>query len=131
MSGARLLLDTNAIVALLNGSSSLNGVVGKADWIGISVISRLEFLAYSKLSPEDEELFLDFCERIKIIGLAEDNFQLLDTTTRYRREYRLKLPDAIVAATAVTNDATLVTSDNDFKNVPELSIINPMSQKTP
>ena len=56
MSG-RLVLDTNAIVALLNGSCGLSSVVEKANWIGISIINYLEFLSYTGLSPEDRALF--------------------------------------------------------------------------
>jgi tRNA(fMet)-specific endonuclease VapC len=128
MSGARLVLDTNAIVALLNGSSGLSGKVYKAQWIGISVISYLEFLAYSGLSPEDQTLFADFCNRIDVIGLGVEDAKLLDTTTQLRRDYRLKLPDAIIAATALTTDATLVTADDDFKKVSDLAVLNPAAK---
>ena len=57
MSGPMLVLDTNAIVALLNGSGVLNDVVDSARRIGISVINDLEFLAHTGLSPENHALF--------------------------------------------------------------------------
>lgn len=41
MSGERYLLDTNAIVALLQGNSQLIQLLQNADWIGISVISKI------------------------------------------------------------------------------------------
>ena len=47
MSGNRYLLDTNAIVALLQGNAQLVQLLQNADWIGISVISQIEFLAFS------------------------------------------------------------------------------------
>lgn len=40
MSGKRYLLDTNAIVALLQGSITLVKLLQNADWVGISVISH-------------------------------------------------------------------------------------------
>ncbi|MGK7871873.1 MAG: hypothetical protein AB4426_00675 [Xenococcaceae cyanobacterium] len=49
MSGERYLLDTNAIVALLKENSQLILLLQNADWIGISVISQIEFLAFSGL----------------------------------------------------------------------------------
>jgi tRNA(fMet)-specific endonuclease VapC len=125
MSGPRFIFDTNAIVALLNGSSGLNDIVGSAKWIGISIINYLEFLAYTGLSPEDGALFTDFCSRIDVIGLKVEDAKLLDTTTRLRRDYRLKLPDAIIAATALTSEATLVTADDDFRRVSGLAVLNP------
>jgi len=50
MSGERYLLDTNAIVALLQGNSQLIQLLQNADWIGISVISKIEFLAFTGLT---------------------------------------------------------------------------------
>ena len=43
----RYLLDTNAIVALLQGNLQLLQLLQNADWIGISIISQIEFLAFS------------------------------------------------------------------------------------
>jgi tRNA(fMet)-specific endonuclease VapC len=55
MNGNRYLLDTNAIVALLQGNSQLIQLLQNADWIGISVISQIEFLAFSGLSQGDRQ----------------------------------------------------------------------------
>jgi tRNA(fMet)-specific endonuclease VapC len=53
MNGKRYLLDTNAIVALLQGSPTLVELLQNAEWVGISVISQIEFLAFSGLSQRD------------------------------------------------------------------------------
>lgn len=79
MSGRRLLLDTNAVVALLRGEGGLEASLRSAQWVGISII---------------------------------------------RRETKLKLPDAIVAATALARDAMLVTADGDFAKVASLRVSN-------
>lgn len=57
MSGNRYVLDTNAIVALLQGNSQLIQLLQGADWIRVSVISQIEFLTFSGLSQEDCQLF--------------------------------------------------------------------------
>ena len=57
MSGNRYLLDTNAIIALLKGDSNLIQLLRDAEWIGISVISHIEFLAFSGLTKADKQLF--------------------------------------------------------------------------
>ena len=57
MSGNRYVLDTNAIVALLQGNSQLIQLLENADWIAVSVISQIEFLAFSGLSQDDRQLF--------------------------------------------------------------------------
>ncbi|MGN6195754.1 MAG: PIN domain-containing protein [Ginsengibacter sp.] len=41
-----------------------------------------------------------------------------------RNTYRLKLPDAIIAASAILNDAILVTADHDFKRIKELELMS-------
>jgi tRNA(fMet)-specific endonuclease VapC len=60
MSGNRYLLDTNAIVALLKGNTQLIQLLQNANWIGISVISQIEFLAFSGLTQSDRQLFQQF-----------------------------------------------------------------------
>ncbi len=46
MNGKRFLLDTNAIVSLLEGNTALVECVEEAEWVGISIISKIEFLAF-------------------------------------------------------------------------------------
>lgn len=58
MSGNRYLLDTNAIVALLQGTPQLIQLLQNADWIGVSVISQIEFLAFSGLEQNNRQLFV-------------------------------------------------------------------------
>ena len=70
MSGNRYVLDTNAIVALLQGNYQLVQLLQNADWIGVSVISQIEFLAFSGLSQDDRQLFQLFLQRVEIIGLV-------------------------------------------------------------
>ena len=114
MSGSRFLLDTNAIVSLLAGDTALAGHLNAAEWVGISVISQIEFLAFSGLSTDDQMLFTEFLQRVEVVGLPSDDTVLLDEIIRMRRQYGIKVPDAIIAAMAVTMSATLVTADKGF-----------------
>jgi tRNA(fMet)-specific endonuclease VapC len=70
MSGKRYVLDTNAISALLQGNLQLVSLLREADWIGISVISQLELLAFSGLSQSDRQVFDRFLQRVEVIDLA-------------------------------------------------------------
>jgi predicted nucleic acid-binding protein len=54
-----------------------------------------------------------------VLGLMP---QVRDTAVRLRRSYRLKLPDAIVAATALALGAELVTNDDQFKRIADLIV---------
>jgi tRNA(fMet)-specific endonuclease VapC len=124
MSGKRYLLDTNAIVALLKGSTALVQLLQDAEWIGISVISQIEFLAFSQISEEDRKVFEEFLQRVEVINLLADNNSLIEQIIQNRIQYRLKLPDAIVASSALQAGAILVTADKEFVKVTNLTVIN-------
>ncbi|MBO3464126.1 type II toxin-antitoxin system VapC family toxin [Aetokthonos hydrillicola Thurmond2011] len=124
MSGDRYLLDTNAIVALLQGTPQLIQLLQNADWIAISVISQIEFLAFSGLGQNDRQLFQQFIQRVEVIDLAANDTVLLEKIIEIRQQFRLKLPDAIIAAMAIQNSASLVTADQQFAKVTALTVIN-------
>jgi predicted nucleic acid-binding protein len=54
--------------------------------------------------------------------MDEHSAELENTIIEVRKKYKLKLPYAIVAATAITNNATLITNDKEFKKVIGLKI---------
>lgn len=125
MSGSRLLLDTNAVVFLLRGESRLLPAVEAADWLGISVITCIEFLSFPDLADEDAKLFRAFAERVDVVSLGGAEGAVSECAIDLRRRYRLKLPDAVVAASALTREAQLVTADQDFQRVEELTTLVP------
>ncbi|MGB6170114.1 MAG: type II toxin-antitoxin system VapC family toxin [Geitlerinemataceae cyanobacterium] len=117
------MLDTNAIVALLGGNKQLVQRLQNAEWVGISIISQLEFLVFTGLTEADRLLFEQFASRVEVIGLDASQTNLLETTIRMRQQYRLRLPDAIVAATAIVNQATLLSADRQLQSISELTVI--------
>ena len=88
--------------------------VAAASWVGVSVITRLEALSYPSLSGDDTELIRRFFARIDVVNLTVDQPTLLETIVGMRQSRVLKLPDAIVAASAVVSDAVLVTADREL-----------------
>lgn len=122
MSGeGRYLLDTNAIVSLLDGNHLLSDKLENASWIGISIVSYLEFLALDELPDNDKEAFANFCGRVEIVPLSREDENLIEQALHLRSRHRLKLPDAIIGATALSCDATLLTNDAGFAKVPSLT----------
>ena len=124
MNGNRYLLDTNAIIALLQKNLNLIQLLQNAEWIGISVISQIEFLAFSGLSQADIRLFQQFLQRVEVINLSSENKLLIEQIISIRQQYRVKLPDAIVIAMAKETSAKLVTRDAQLNKVNDLTIIN-------
>lgn len=111
MSGDRFLLDTNAVIALLQGGSALAETLVAAEWVGISIISWIEFRSYPGLGESDRRLFDDLCARLEVVELSLDQPDLLERIVGLRSVNRLKTPDAIIAATAAFRDAVLLTRD--------------------
>jgi tRNA(fMet)-specific endonuclease VapC len=124
MSGNRYLLDTNAIVALLAQQSELTTKLSDAVWVGISIISQLEISVFDGLTSDDRLRLQAFQQQVDIIGLTTNEPLLLQQIVNVRRKYRFKLPDAIIVATAITTDATLVTADAQLKRVQEISVFD-------
>lgn len=124
MSGNRYVLDTNAIVALLQGNIQLIELPKDADWIGVSVISQIEFLVFPGLTQDDRQIFDQFLQRVEVMDLATIDIVLIDKIIEIRQQYRLKLPDAIITAMAIQNSASLVTADQELAKVTTLMVIN-------
>jgi hypothetical protein len=118
----RFLLDTNAVVSLLKGNASLIQTLQAATWVGMSVITELEFLSFPGLAEQDESLFQQFKSRVEIIDLQSSDSKLLTCIIEIRRSAKVKLPDAIIAAMAIDNDATLLSQDAGFSKVAVLSV---------
>jgi len=102
---ARFVLDTNIILYFLGGRLADPFPAGAYD---ISVISELELLAYPGLVPLEEQRIRDFLADVPITDLTQSVKQ---HAVNLRKRFGLKLPDAIVAATALALDAVLLTND--------------------
>lgn len=124
MNGNRYILDTNAIISLLKGNPEVLKLIEKADWIGISIISYIEFLAFPGLLEQDRKLFLSFIQRVDIVDIEKSNQKLLDAIVHNRMKYGIKLPDSIIISTAAVNEAKLITADKQIISISETEIIS-------
>ena len=118
----KFLLDTNAVIALLNGHASLIALLQSATWVGITVITELEFLSFDGLSEQDKLLFEQFKSRIEVINLDTNDAPLIQEICQIRQTYHLKLPDAIIGAAAIQHQATLLSNDAIFARITTLSL---------
>jgi tRNA(fMet)-specific endonuclease VapC len=111
MPGNRYLFDTNALVSLLQGNEELLALAENADWLGVSVINVLEFSCFADLSASDRTLLSQFLERITVVDVVHNNTELMEHVIALRQKRALKLPDAIVMASAALHRATVLTND--------------------
>lgn len=117
MSGVDLLLDTNAVLYLLMGNACMQPYLSKQ--FGLSVISEMELLSFSQNSEKDERNIQSLIDDCVVFDL--DN-AVKNQTISLRKKYGIKLPDAIIAATAIKNNLPLLTADKGFKRVSELNL---------
>ena len=89
----------------------------------ISAITEIELLCWKTATEKDIEVLHNFIKDALIIEL-ERPIKL--KTADMRKQHRLKLPDAIIAATALVYDLTLITRNTkDFDGISGLAIVNP------
>ena len=117
MNGNAFLLDTNTVIALLRGETGIQKSIAPATWLGISVITVIEFNSFRALIDEDRNLFQVFCSQVEIINLSAENITLLEEISSLRRGYLLKTPDAIIVASAKVSNAILLTRDQQLLNL--------------
>jgi predicted nucleic acid-binding protein len=119
MSGNKLFLDTNIVLYLLNGDQTIAELLdGKQMFV--SFISQLELLGYPGLHVNERnkiKLFLDECTIIDI------NEGIKQQVIEIRSLLRIRLPDAIIAASAIFYDLPLISADKDLKKVKNLGLI--------
>ena len=119
MSGINLLTDTNIILYLLGGDRDIAGILS-GRIVHLSFINELELLSFPQLSSEDAQIIREFLRETIIIDINES---IKAHTIYMRTKYNLKLPDAIVAATARFLQIPLLTADRDFKQIMEIPIL--------
>ena len=108
----RALLDTNAILYLLGGR--LADPLEPGDYY-VSVISEMELLCYSSLTADAESHVRDCLSELTVVDLTPE---VKKVAIDLRRQHNLKLPDAIVVASAITLDAELLTNDLQLLRIP-------------
>jgi hypothetical protein len=87
------------------------------------VISKIELLGWRKYTLEQYQVALQFIQHANIIYL--DN-EITEQTVSIKQTYPLKLPDAVIAATALFYGWMLVTRNTkDFESITCLKIYNP------
>ena len=121
LSQSAILLDTNIALYYLGGRLAVPLPTGEYH---ISIITEMELLSYPGLSPTDEQQIHNFLAQIVIIRI-DDTIKTM--AIMLRKQHRLKLPDAIIAATAQSLGALLLTNDLKLSN---LGVVQAQSMPT-
>ena len=117
MNGNGYLLDANAIIQFLKGNAELVSLLADADFIATSIIAELEYFSFPRLGEEDLQLYQAFRSRIHVYDVPSDDPMFTQLVVNARKRNGMKLPDAIIAATARANDLAILTADDHFKKL--------------
>ena len=121
------LIDTNVFTKYIQdelsekGNELLDEILNSFS-CQISVITRIELLSWNT-NQETIDLIEEFIEMSKEFGLTEE---IITKTAEMRKNIKIKLPDAVIATTAIVNNLILVSdNDRDFGKIPHLRYVNP------
>ena len=120
-----MLLDTNIVIhACQPGGDWLAPWTTHPD-AAIASVTRIEALGFAGISPEEETAILDFINACPAYPLDDE---VIEQAIHLRQQKKMKLGDAIIAATAVAYGIPLVTrNEDDFKHIPGLDLRNPFA----
>ncbi|WP_138989429.1 type II toxin-antitoxin system VapC family toxin [Larkinella sp. C7] len=121
------LIDTSAVIKYLNGTLPDNGLLFIDEIVDrkscVSFVSEIELQVWNPTNPEDLEVYQAFITNSTVVGISP---AIVSETIRIRKDFKVKLPDAIIAATALINGWVLIAdNDKDFKKIIGLKYINP------
>ena len=120
-----ILIDTDIFIDFFRGVKKAEDLIIKnMNNILFSAITESELLAGKICNkPYEEERVLHFLSQFEKIPV--DN-PLVQIAAKYKRNLNIALPDAIIAASAFTNDAILVTRNiKDFNKIKEIILDKP------
>lgn len=129
MQATKYLIDTNILIYHIAGAENSVDFISKLinqQTFNISVLTKIEFLGWDKHTPDGFEK----CRQlIKSANVYHVDNEIAEKTIEIKKSSRIKLADAVIAATALVHNLKLATRNiEDFKTVPNLDIINPFLQ---
>ena len=120
----KYLIDTNTAIDYLD--NKLPDAISKLldlTVIQLSVIVRMELLSWKKATLNQEQVLLKFVKGSIVYGLSES---IIIDSILVRKVFSVKLPDAIIAATAINHNLILITRNMaDFRKINRLKVLNP------
>ncbi len=115
----KLLVDTNLFIFLVNGNRNAEKAL-EDKLLFFSFISEIELLGKFSMKVAEQvvmEDVLSFCSKLTY------NDAIGKKAIELKQRKKIKLPDAIIAATAIIHDLPLLTADRSFASIPDLRCI--------
>ncbi len=120
-----ILLDTNVLIEILKDNPETQQKLAKLQApFSISSITAME-LIYGARNKRETQKLSQFIQLFDLVQVNESiSATALQLITEYAKSHTLDIPDALIAATAIENNASLLTYNvKDFKYIPQLTLI--------
>src|SRR4051794_24950113 len=119
-----MLLDSNIIIyAAKPEHAALRQFIAQ-NTPAVSAVSVVEVLGYHRLSATERQHFEAFFATSTVLPISE---QVIARAVALRQSRKMTLGDALIGATALVYDRTLVTHNvKDFSTIPGLKILDPL-----
>lgn len=125
MEQPQYLIDTNAVIDYLGkklpatGMDFMDSIINAVP--NVSVVTKIEVLGFN--APDEHyQLLVSFMKDATVLDLTDN---IVDATIDIRKKHKTKLPDAIIAATALVYGLILISRNiSDFKNIQGLQVID-------
>ena len=114
-----LLLDSNTIIYLSKGTLDIDTILLENENYAISVITYMEVLGYKFNSNQEETIMKNLLSLFDILYIDESIAKMV---IEIRKSNKIKLPDAIICATAIKNNSILFSSDIRLKAIKNLNL---------
>ena len=123
---AMYILDTNVVIYFLDSSLSSSALQFLKNVVDdrpiISVITKMETLGFNFKSVSEQTIMETFINGSELINIDD---AVVNKTIAIRKNKKIRLPDAIIAATAMVYNLKLITHNtSDFKNISDLQLID-------
>ena len=118
MNGLDFVADTNFLIALHEGNRFTEPFLDQS--VAVSIITEIELLGWPRVNESEKrklKALLNACE------IVELRTEIKELAIQLRQKQPIKVPDAIIAATALYLRLPLVTSDRGFKNIKDVEVI--------
>ena len=126
----RNLIDTNVWIDAIGGNLSKEAflkVSVEAEWAGYSAITRLELFGFPGLTEDEEAKITALLQAFEEVAVSSS---IIDRAIEIRKRTKVKVPDAIIGASALVFDCNLITRNvSDFKSINGLKVIDPFAKQ--
>ena len=118
MNGIDFIADTNFLIHVNQGDFLVEPFLEYS--FAVSYITEIELLGAFNLNKTQIEQFKNL---LNDCFICEMNEKIKQKCISLRRQHKIKIPDAIIAATSLIYGIPLITSDQDFQKITELNLI--------